>query len=80
MGRKDFQKGMVAGAKPFEEKFRRQGEAIDRVSRKLNERLDAIDEVTDAILDDLSVMEKKRLYDLNTVVNISELDETEKEI
>lgn len=79
MGRKDFQKGMVAGAKPFEEKFRRQGEAIDRVSRKLNERLDAIDEVTDAILDDLSAMEKKRLYDLNTVVNISELDETEKE-
>lgn len=79
MSSEDFNKGMEAGAKPFEEKFRLQNEAIDRVSKNINSRLDGIDSINDVIIDDLTSMEKKRLYDLNTVVDINELDSTEKE-
>lgn len=79
MSKKDFRNGMEAGAKPFEEKFKRQADAIGRVADQVGEKLDDIKGIQDVILSDLSSMEKKRLYDLNTVIDISEMDQTEKE-
>lgn len=79
MSGKDFNEGMKAGSQPFEEKFKLQNEAIDRLGKNLNSRLDDFDNINDAIIDDLSSIEKKRLYDLNTVVDIAELDDAEKE-
>lgn len=80
MSRKDFNKGMEAGAKPFEEKFKLQNDAIDRIGENLNTRLNEFDSINDIIINDLTSIEKKRLYDLNTVVDIDELDGAEKEL
>lgn len=86
MSRKDFNKGMEAGAKPFEEKFKMQEEAIERVEKNLNERLDNFDTINDFIIDDLASktedltsIKKKELYDLNTLVSIDDLDDWQKE-
>ena len=80
MARKDFQKGMVAGAEPFEAKFQEQAEAVERVGKRVEEGLGKISAVQNVILNDLSAREKKELYDLNTYVDISELEDTEKEL
>lgn len=79
MPRKSFEAGMEAGAKPFEEKFQKQADAFEKVGARLDSRLDEISGVMDVMMDDLSAQERKRVYDLNTVVDISELDDTEKE-
>lgn len=79
MPRKSFEAGMEDGAKPFEEKFKKQADAIEKVGARLDSRLDEISGVMDVMMDDLSAQERKRVYDLNTVVDISELDDTEKE-
>ena len=79
MPRKSFEAGMEAGAKPFEEKFKKQADAIEKVGARIDSRLDEISSVMDVMIDDLSAQERKRVYDLNTVVDISDLDKTEKE-
>lgn len=79
MPRKSFEAGMEAGAKPFEEKFQKQADAIERVGSRIDSRLDEISSVIDVMIEDLSAQERKRVYDLNTVVDISELDKTEKD-
>lgn len=79
MPRKSFEAGMEAGAKPFEEKFKKQADAIEKVGNRIDSRLDEISNVMDVMIEDLSAQERKRVYDLNTVVDISELDKTEKD-
>lgn len=79
MARKDFNKGIEAGAKPFEEKFQMQSETFEKITKTINEKLDDVDSITDNIINDLNSIEKKRLYDLNTIIDICELGEDEKE-
>ena len=79
MSREGFTKGMAAGAAPFEEKYNQLADATERVGAQVNARLDDISDVQKVILDDLSSREKKELYDLNTLVDIKELEPTEKE-
>ncbi|GEM_PF-5874868 len=80
MARKEFNNGMEAGARPFEEKFQRQSAAFEKVAKTINEKIDDIDFITDNIINDLNSIEKKRLYDLNTIIDIGELGEDEKEL
>ena len=80
MARKDFQKGMEAGAKPFEDKFAQQSSEFKKTADGINKKLDGIHAVTDAIIDELNGMQKKQLYDLNTVVDIGTLGSDEKEL
>lgn len=80
MSRKDFSKGMEAGARPFEEKFRKQSEEFKKTAKDINKKLDDIDDVTDNIIDDLNSIQKKSLYGLNTLVDIVELGKDEKEL
>lgn len=79
MPRKSFEAGMEAGAKPFEEKFQKQADAIEKVGSRIDKRLDDISGIMDVVLDDLSAQERRNVYGLNTIVDISELDDTEKE-
>lgn len=79
MSRKDFTNGMAAGARPFAEMFKQQANAINQVGKQLNNRLDDIQGIMDIMQDDLSAREKKELYDLNTMIDIAELEDTEKE-
>jgi hypothetical protein len=54
MGMKDFLKGIKAGAKPFEDKFKRQADAIDRVSGNLEEGIKGVKNVVDEVIDGLT--------------------------
>ncbi len=81
MGKKDFIKGMEAGAKPFEQKFEELSNNTKKVGEKVNEKLDGLGAVMDVVMDDLSDMQKKELYNLNTPFDLKEdLDAEEKEI
>lgn len=83
MGRKqdDFMNGMEAGARPFAEKFKKLSEEPNKIVKSANTKLDVIGEVVDILADDLSDMQKKKLYDLNTPYDLKEeLDSDEKEI
>lgn len=79
MPRKTFEAGMEAGAKPFEEKFQKQADATVQLGKHIDNRLDQIDHIVSIVLDDLSDQERKQIYALNSVVDIAQLDETEKE-
>lgn len=81
MGKNDFNKGMEAGARPFEEKFEKMSQETRAIGEKVNEKLDTLGTVMDAVIDDLSDMQKKELYHLNTPYDLKEdLDDDEKEI
>ena len=42
MPRKSFEAGMEVGAKPFEEKFRKQADAIEKVGSRIDSRLESV--------------------------------------
>lgn len=77
---KSYEDGMKSGAKPFEEKFKKQEENFKDIGREVDKKVDHINNIMDDIIDDLSSKEKKELYDLNTVVDIAKIDDTEKEV
>lgn len=80
MSNKDFKKGMEAGARPFAEKFKNYFDDLKKSTEKINEKFNQFDEINDTIIDGMNSIEKKQLYDLNTLIDIKELGEDEKEI
>jgi hypothetical protein len=80
MSSKDFKKGMEAGAKPFEDKFKQHSEALTRVSNKVETGIESVRGVMNALTDDMTALEKKRLYDLNTQFDIKTLQDEEQEL
>lgn len=79
MSTKDFKQGMVAGAKPFGDKLEQLADASEKAVGNIQEGIGGVKDVVDAILDDLSVQEKKKIYDLDTPTGIAELEPEEKE-
>lgn len=79
MGRKDFNKGMEAGARPFEEKFRHMGQEFKDFSGKMEEDVDDIKRTNEAILDEMDSMQKKQFYRDNTAVDIAVLEKGDRE-
>lgn len=79
MSNKDFQKGMVAGAKPFGDKLDQLADVSEQGVSDIKAGLDGITGVVNAVLDDLSVQEKKRIYDLDEATDIFSLEDDEKE-
>jgi hypothetical protein len=80
MSSKDFKKGIEAGAKPFEDKFKQHSEALTRVADKTETGIESVRGVMNAVIDDMTALEKKRLYDLNTQFDIKTLEDEEKEL
>lgn len=79
MSKKDFMRGVETASKANEAFMRKQAAATEALGKRIVQKIDAQGEIIDVVLDELSAQEKKRIYDLNTVVDISDLDETEKE-
>lgn len=79
MGRKDFNKGMEAGAKPFEGKFRQMGKQFQEFSNKIEQDLDRIKDTNDAILDEMDSMQRENFYKANTMVDIAVLDKGDRQ-
>ena len=79
MSRKDFNKGMEAGARPFEDKFRRMGKEFQEFAGKVEEDVSRIRETNEAILDEMDVMQKKQFYRDNTAVDIAILEKGDRE-
>ena len=78
MGNKSFTAGMEAGAKPFEEKFKKQADAFDTTADRLDSKLDDIKGVTDTLVDDGLARERKEVFGLNTLFDINGMEDTEK--
>ena len=53
MGRKDYNKGMEAGARPFEDKFRQEQKRNQEWKQTFEEKFDHIKETNGAILDEM---------------------------
>ena len=78
MSNKSFKAGMIAGAKPLEEKFQKQASAFDRVGDRLDGHLDVIEDKVDIVIDDSLARERKEIFGLNTLFDINSMDDTEK--
>lgn len=83
---KAYMEGMVAGAKPFEDKYEKIGEQIEQVKvdieQKLKEEYLVQDSINDCFDKRINNFEKKKLFDLNTVYDIKDeevLNENEQE-
>ena len=70
---------MEAGAKPFEEKFHMQGQAVEKIGDQIRKDMEKLSCTMDVVLADMSEQERKQVYDLNTVSDISQVEDTEKE-
>ena len=79
MSTKDFKQGMVAGAKPFGDKLDQLANVSEKAVADITEGIDGVSSVVNCILDDLTVEEKKNIYDLDTPQGIAEMEQTEKE-
>lgn len=79
MGRKDFNKGMEAGARPFEEKYRQMGKEFEDFRSKAERDFDNIKGVNESILDEMDSMQKKQFYRDNTAVDIALLEKGDRE-
>lgn len=77
-GSKKFNEGMAAGAKPFEEINKDMSEKFGNLAEGVSSNVEVIHSKVDIILDDLSMQEKKRVYDLNSTYDVSSLDEDER--
>lgn len=79
MGRKDYNKGMEAGARPFEDKFRQEQKRNQEWKQTFEEKFDHIKETNEAILDEMDSMQKKQFFKDNTVADISILEKGDRE-
>lgn len=79
MGKEDFNKGMEAGARPFEEKYREIGEQFQEISGKMERDMDKIKETNEAILNEMDSFQKKQFYKDNTIVDIDILEKGDRE-
>ena len=77
--RNKFERGMEAGAKPFQDKFEQVSGQLDELNQTIVNKTDEIANVNDAILTELSSRDKKELFDLNLEKAIDSLDDEDKE-
>lgn len=80
MGRKDFNKGMEAGARPFEDKFRQTAQKEREWKKIFDERFDEVHETVEAALDEMDSMQKAKFYQNHTIVDIGNLEQNDREI
>lgn len=79
MSTKDFKAGMVAGAKPFGDKLDQLANVSESAVMEIKEGQQSTNEIVGIVLDNLSAQEKKRIYDLDETMDVSSLDDDEKE-
>jgi len=78
MSNKDFEKGMIAGARPYEAVYRKQEDALRRIEKSLGEKLDDVGRKAGMIIGDMNDMQRKELYGLNAPpIDLKDFAETE---
>lgn len=87
MANKHYKAGMKEASKMYEEKFRKQGEAVERVAMDMKSGMSKISGVQDKVIDiveehehQLWIHEKRELYGLESRTDIAKLDPLEKEL
>jgi len=76
--KKEYKKGMADSAKLFDEKFEKQEGAFRRVADSLKEKMGQVCAAFRPVIDDMSSLKKKELYDLNTQFDLRrDLEEAE---
>jgi hypothetical protein len=77
---KDFAKGMAAGAKPFEEVYKKQEAALHRIAEDFGGRVSEMHKVAGSLIDDMDGIKRKELYDLNAPpIDLKSFEQEEKE-
>lgn len=75
-----FEAGMIAGAKPFEEKFNKVADSVERIGKQLSADINEIGDIQKALIDIMEEKDKKELFDLNSIPDVKKvLDKTEQE-
>lgn len=82
MGRKakEYARGMEAGAKPFEEKFRSMSEEMDKFGKKFEQHYEDISSTMDDIFDAMDLEKKKKYYRTESPVDLDVLEKGDREI
>ena len=80
MSTRDFENGMVAGAKPFETKFSQQASDIRKIRKDMEKWCDRYGSLVDVVLDDLGDQEKQRIYRIQTKLDPANMGESEQEL
>ena len=80
MSTRDFEDGMVAGAKPFETKFSQQASDIRKIRKDMEKWCDRYGSLVDVVLDDLGDQEKQRIYRIQTKLDPANMGESEQEL
>lgn len=77
----EFEKGMIAGASPLNEKFEQQQEEVAKIASQIEGVwLDRYGNILDSILSDLESEEAHKKYQLNATHSPLELDRAEREL
>ena len=79
-GSKKFQKGMEAGARPFEAKFAQHADALRRLEQNFGKQWKETKDVADKILAQVESNERFRIYGLDSQIDIKELKQEFKDI
>ena len=80
MSARDFEEGMVAGAKPFATKFGEQASNIQKTREALEKWCNRYGSLVDVVLDDLGDQEKQRIYKIQSKLDPADIGESEQEL
>ena len=80
MSTRDFEEGIVAGAKPFATKFGEQASNIQKTRETLEKWCNRYGSLVDVVLDDLGDQEKQRIYKIQSKLDPAEMGESEQEL
>lgn len=80
MSARDFEEGMVAGAKPFATKFGEQASNIQKTRETLEKWCNRYGSLVDNVLDDLGDQEKQRIYKIQSKLDPANIGESEQEL
>ncbi|MDR2797406.1 MAG: right-handed parallel beta-helix repeat-containing protein [Treponema sp.] len=74
----DFEKGMIAGAKPYEEVYKKQAEALKRIETRLIDKVDSFHKKAAFLINDMNDLQRKELYGLSAPpVDLKDFEEAE---
>jgi hypothetical protein len=76
----DYEKGMVAGSKPFIEKYQQYADALNRLKDETQTHWQSAKTVADAHTAEITAIQKQQLFHLNTQSDIKEMADHEKEL
>jgi hypothetical protein len=77
---KNFQKGMEAGAKPYEAKYKQYAEALTRLQDKFGKNWGRVNDALNQVITAQESADRERLFKLNTPFDVKAMADHEKDL